>query len=437
VSVSNLESSSHRHAAQVFAASDLLASSATPAVAAVLASLGALASPAALAASAVSVAQPAFVQNGAAGFVMSELRYALADDAGKTGACRRGMSLNVAEIFAATPAGKRHKGESDKDYGQRLEQGGSQLATAPNGQNLCLNPEAGKPDPNFHTVDAADIRVDGIDLDGADTSAGAPLPRGVCKHQDFVGMRGEPSVDNQFYRVVGCSRSFQSTGMSNSFGTEMLTGSWGILITLSGVDDIHNDDDVTVGLYANADPIQLSIDRKPLPYATYAMDQDPRFRATTHGRIKNGVLTTDPVDFRFHNVVNSLRLERPLQHARLQATLSEDGVLTGYFSGYTPVEAMYDFQYGYRNGKNGAGQLAPLPLRLLTANGAARVLGHTCTGAYYALYQYADGDQDPQTGRCTSISTQYRFSAIPAFVVDVATESSNAKLIEKAKAHAK
>src|SRR5262249_24058948 len=105
--------------------------------------------------------------------------------------------------------------------------------------------------------------------------------------------------------------------------------------------------------------------------------------------------------------------------------------------GYTPVEALYDFQYGYRNGKNGAGQLAPLPLRLGTANGAARVLGHTCTGAYYALYRYADGDQDPQTARCTSISTPYRFAAIPAFVVDVATDSSNAKLVEKAKAHAK
>jgi len=97
---------------------------------------------------------------------------------------------------------------------------------------------------------------------------------------------------------------------------------------------------------------------------------------------------------------------------------------------------MYDMAYGYRNGKNGAGQLAPLPLRFGTANGAARVLGHTCQGAYYALQQYADGDLDPQTGRYTSISTQYRITAIPAFVVDVATQSSNAKLIEKANPHA-
>ena len=46
---------------------------------------------------------------------------------------------------------------------------------------------------------------------------------------------------------------------------------------------------------------------------------------------------------------------------------------------------MYDFQFGYRNGKNGKGELGPLPLRLGTGNGAARVLGYTCPGIYFAL----------------------------------------------------
>jgi hypothetical protein len=351
-------------------------------------------------------AQTSFLQNGTAGFVVSDIKFALAEDAAKTGACPHGMSLNPEEIFALTPQGKRKKGESDEQYAHRRNDGAKQFSTAPNGQNLCMNPEAGKSDPYFRTVNANNIPVDGIE-----------------------------GIGNQFYRVVGCSRSYQSSGPSNTFATEMLTGSWGILITLSGVDDIHNDDNVEVGILANGDPIALSPNRTPLEYATYAIDQDPRFRAKTRGRIKDGVLTTDPVDVRIHWIVNSLRLERPLLHARLRIRISEDGVLNGYLAGYTPVEAMYDVQYGYRNGKNGAGQLAPLPLRLGTGNGAARVLGHTCQGAYFALYQYADGDPDPQTGHFTSISTQYRIKAIPAFVVDVSTQSANAKLVEKAKSH--
>ena len=347
-----------------------------------------------------------FVQNGTAGFVVSDFKYVLGkDDKGADkipGACPRGMSRNWAEIYGATQAGKRHKGESDQDYSQRIERDSLQLASAPDGRNLCTNPDAGPKDPFFRTLDTATVKPDGIPMDGGDSSR------------------------NQFYRVVGCSRSFQPTGLSNSFGTEMLTGSWGILITVSGIHNLTNDKDVEVGIFANADPIELSPDRKPLAFATYAVDQNPRFRAKTHGHIENGVLTTDPVDVRFHNVVNGMHFERPLKHARLRATIAADGTLTGYLAGYTPVDEMYDLQFGYRNGKDSAGSLAPAPLRLHTALGAARVLGYTCPGAYYALQQYADGDRDPKTGQYTSISTQYRLSAIPASVVDVPTQSSNA-----------
>ncbi len=378
-------------------------------------------------------AETPFLQDGKAGFVISDIKYALAEDADKTGACPRGMSKNAVEIFALTPAGKRRAGESDGDYGKRLETGGMELSTAPNGQNVCMNPEAGQPDPHFRCVEKSDVPVDGIDLDGVDSIASDAAAGSMCPHQDFVGLRGERGVDNQFFRLVGCTRSFQSTGPSNGFVTEMLTGSWGILLSLSGVDDLRNDDSIEVGLYANADPIQLSPSREPLAYATYAMDQDSRFRARTRGRIRDGVLTTEPVDVRFRHVVNSMRLERPMRHARLQASLSDTGVLEGYLGGYMPVEELYDVQFGFRNGKNNAGELAPLKLRFNTANGAARVLGHTCPGIYYSLYKYADGDPDPQSGRCTSLSTQFHIKAIPAFVVDVSTESSNRNLTEPAK----
>ena len=386
--------------------------------------LSTLALAASLAISPVLLADAPFVQNGSAGFVVSEFKYALAQDAEKTGACPKGMSLSAVEIFASTPEGKRRKAEADEAYGKRLDAGAMQLSTAPNGQNLCLNPEAGKPDQYYRTVDAADIRVDGVDVDGLDSRLPGPSA-GVCPHQDFAGTDGTRGVDNQFYRVVGCDRSFQSTGLSNGLSIEMLTGSWGIVLTLRGIDDLRNDDDVEVGLFANADPIQLSPVREPLAYATYAMERDPRFRATTRGRIKDGVLTTEPVDVRFRSIINSMRLERPLRDARLRVSLSEEGVMEGYLAGYTPVDEMYDFQIGFRNGKDGKGELASLKLRVGSANGAARVLGYTCPGVYYSLHKYADGHPDPRTGQCTSISTQYRIKAIPAFVVDVASGSVN------------
>ena len=184
-------------------------------------------------------------------------------------------------------------------------------------------------------------------------------------------------------------------------------------------------------IYANADPIELSPNREALPNATYAIDQDPRFQAKTRGRIVDGVLTTDPVNVRFHKNTNSIYLERTLNEARVKMTLGADGTLEGYLAGYTPVDELYDFQYAFRNGKNGKGEPADRRLVTISAMGQAAVLGHTCNGAYYALHELADGDPDPKTGKCTSISTQYRIKAIPAFVVDAKTQSVNEDLERK------
>jgi hypothetical protein len=372
--------------------------------------------------------QGSVFQDGKAGFVVTHIAYALSKDAGETGACPDGMTQGNTEIFSSSSEGRRHEGESDQDYARRVNQGALALSTAPNGENMCMNPEAGGPDPHFRTVTGKDVPADGIDLDGQDSRAnGKPAP-GTCAHDDFRGLNGERGIDNQFFRVVGCSKSFQSTGQSNTFEIVMYTGEFGILITLKGVTDLRNANNVEVGFYANADPLQLSPTREALPNATYAMDQDPRFRATAHGRILNGVLTSDPVDVRFHWIVNSIHLERPLQDARLRATFTPDGGLEGILAGYTPVKELYDFQYGFRNGKDAKGNPANSRLIFGSANGQARVLDHTCNGAYYALTRLADGHRDPKTGQCTSISTQYRIKAIPAFVVDTPTQSVNAAL---------
>jgi hypothetical protein len=377
---------------------------------------------------ALSSADPAtaetgsFLRDGKAGFVVTHFAYALGEDPRPTNACPNGMSKNVAEIFAETPEGQRRPGEGDGEYGKRIEAGGQRLSASPDGKNYCMHPELAPPDPHFRTLDSLSIKADGIDLDGADS-------RGSPQRADFTGIKGNKGVDNQFFRAVGCSRSFLPDGQSNGFEIEMYTGSWGVLIALEGVDDLVNDDHVEVGIYANADPIMLSPTRAALEYATYAMEQDPRFRATTTGRIRKGVLTTEPVDIRIRNVVNGMMLERPLHAARFQATLSREGVLKGYLAGYTPVDEMYDLQFGYRNGKNPDGTPAPSGRVLGSANGAARVLGHTCQGTWQALHRLADGERDPRTGKFRAISTQYRFEARPAFLVDVETRSANEKLV--------
>jgi hypothetical protein len=370
------------------------------------------------------------IQDGAAGFIVYGIGNAYARPGQINAMCPNGRSLGYRKIFQQTPEGQRREGESAADYETRMNAGASKLATV-NGQNLCSHPELGPADPNYRTMDATNVIAFGIDLDGQDSRRnGRPAPE-TCAHDDFAGANGVRGIDNQMLRVLGCDGAGEQYAApdesgelprgENGVSETMLQGSWGILISLRGVDNLQNDDSVEVGIYASADPIQLSPTKEPLLHASYAPDPDPHFRGQTHGRIVNGVLTTEPVNVRFHWLVAGMHLERPLDHARIQAKFNVSGGLEGYLAGYTPVEAMYNLNYGFRNAKDDAGQLVP-PARTETLAVLGNdVMGRTCHGAYAALNRLADGDRDPHTGRCTSISTQYWIRAVPAFVIDTPT----------------
>lgn len=367
------------------------------------------------------------LNDGRMGYVISHIEYALSEDAANTGACPNGMSLNAVEIFQLTPQGKQQRGESDMAYQQRLsglQRGTHPLVNTPEGKNHCMHPELAGPDPHFRHVESSAIPVAGIPLNGSSTFGSDPAWR-------FPILNGKDRVENQFFRAVGCTRSWQSGGASNGFATEMRAGSWGIVIALEGVDDLHNDDAVTVGIHANADPIMLSPNREPLPYATYTPKDDPRYRATTQGKIVDGVLTTEPVDVRFGQVVNSMMLDRPMRDARLKVTLSPEGQMEGYLAGYTPVEDLYNYQFGYRNAIDPAGGPSPLQRRIGSASGSATSSGRTCNGIYHALRDLADGHPDPESGRFTSISTQYRIEGVPAFVVDLYSDHSQQRATQQ------
>jgi hypothetical protein len=347
--------------------------------------------------------------SGDIGFIVSSIAFAMGPDASQPGVCPQGLSKGFVDAYRAaggTDADPRPD-EQPLAYEIRIFQ---KAAEAPNGQNLCAFPLAA-PDPFFRTVESGNLTTEGIDLDGQHSHKnGRPAP-GTCAHDDFNG------VDNQMYRVLGCVRGYQSNGLLNTFETEMLTGAWAILVKVSGADNLRNAPKVTVGLYASADPIRLSPDRQPLWNATYSADSDTRFRAQTTGRIINGVLTTDPVDVRFRWSAEGWRLVRPLLGARLQLELSADGSGSGFLSGYTPIDEWYRNNYSYAAAVNPDGTPPRPGHPIFSAVGTGYLQGFTCHGIYQAMQRLADGNLDPHTGKCTSVSTQYRIRVIPAFVV--------------------
>ncbi|MGH7787980.1 MAG: chlorophyllase/cutinase-like alpha/beta fold protein [Candidatus Binatia bacterium] len=261
----------------------------------------------------------------------------------------------------------------------------------------CAMPTA-VDDPLFKTVSAPGV-VDGFDLDGKASTGDEPLPG--CPHEDFVGPGGEPGIDLQYWRAIGCIRGFQPGEIADVVVDQAVRdGSMTILLELRGVDDLRNDDDVRVQIYASPDAPPVGADGAVLPFGTLSASPDPRYRsAVGYGSIVDGVLTAGPMDARVRLNIQIVAGDLTFNDARVRVTLRPDGTAHGAIFGFQPVDELYDI-YGRKAGAAGAA-----------------AIGYTCSGLSEALINLADGDYDFGSGRCTSLSVGYQFETVPAFVV--------------------
>lgn len=117
---------------------------------------------------------------------------------------------------------------------------------------------------------------------------------------DFRSPDGEEGIDNQLQRVIGCTPGWRENGQFWHFENLFMVGHgynrW--MIELSGVDDLVNDDDVTVTTYRGLD--DLFTDAAGSGFVaggTQRVDWrwGQSFINETKGKIVDGVLITEPI----------------------------------------------------------------------------------------------------------------------------------------------
>jgi hypothetical protein len=269
----------------------------------------------------------------------------------------------------------------------------------PHGEDVCANPWV-VTDTSWKTVQGKVAY--GANLDG--TSDGHATPK-TCAHQKFTGVDGAPAVDNQLYRVMGCEKIYRGSKAKDghdAFGIEYLNermreGLVTYLIEVTGITDPQNSDNVTVGVYQGADPLVQDGAGGVQADSTQHIATDARWHATVKGRIKDGVLTTEPFDFDLRNDAVWLP-EFHFKHAQLNVALQPDGSLKGHLAAYQDWASIYwgMAKTGFLLEKFSAGN---------------------CPAMYYAFQHMADGDPDPKTGLCSTISVAYGVEAVPAFLI--------------------
>lgn len=284
---------------------------------------------------------------------------------------------------------------SEEVRAEKREKWGHRWNRGPHGENATAVPWA--------VEDPLPLRLTqskksyGFNLDG--TEDGRETAK-TCKHEKFRSVDGKTAVDNQLYRVMGCTKGWRVGGAAATYRLmEFPTYSANrTLIEVSKVDDEQNDDDVEVRIYKGLDTLLKDGSGEFLPNLTQRIDVRWPVIASTRGRIVDGVLQTEPVDHAYFPMRWNVRTStREWYDMRIELKLNATGA-EGMIGGYQDLEKYWLM---YRRG-------------LSVSNDNS---GWSLPSLYKATVELADGRRDPATGQCTAISSLLLVKAVRTFIV--------------------
>jgi hypothetical protein len=184
----------------------------------------------------------------------------------------------------------------------------------------------------------------------------------------------------------------------------MLDGLYTMVIRISGNKDPMNDDQATFEVAYSPDHVVKDAMGRVVRDVSFRVAKGEQY-TRLKARIRNGVLETEQADIRLPEFSwgETRRGEALFRKGRLRLALNKDGGLSGLVGGYRDWREVYG-----RDTFN------------VPSGGATRETYYhqNQIAMYYALKRNADGLPDPKTGRNTAISSAFRFTARPAFVVD-------------------
>lgn len=227
---------------------------------------------------------------------------------------------------------------------------------------------------------------------------------GKIDASDFQSPDGEKGIDNQLYRVIGCIGHYRTMGTINHFENLFMRSydDARVVIELTGVDDLNNDNEVAVTLYRGSDGLlQDATGESFIPGGTQRVDLrwGGEYITQLKGKIVDGVLTTQSVD---RAVVpwgvtfgtSGYHVFRGLQF-KLKLTQQD---AEGLMAGFVDIEKFtHHLNTSWSTHHHSYGQLSS-------------------PSQYRAMYRLADGYPDPKTGVNTAISSSVKVKFTQVFV---------------------
>ncbi|MFK7863274.1 MAG: hypothetical protein AB8B95_03505 [Pseudohongiellaceae bacterium] len=304
------------------------------------------------------------LRDGTIGYVMTDLFWSVYQTPDALAECPRGFNDGPREQFEQLFPNHEAMSVTETQLKQEIQT-----------WHPSLEPDG------FEFLQVEGLNSWGLNLDGKVSS------------NDFTHPDGTSGIDNEVYRAVGCIIGFRGPdGVEYIFQNKAIVDDRfnRLMIELTNVESLENDDSVTVTVYRGKDRLLTNASGdKIMSGGTQQVDNrwGKSLIRTMQGSIADSVLTTDPIEdlvIPWQNLgVPSIHI---IKDMRLQLNLTHEGA-TGLVAGYADVETWY--QQLIRNDSThhlSNGQISGISL-------------------YKALRRLADAHPDPDSGANTAIST--------------------------------
>jgi hypothetical protein len=222
----------------------------------------------------------------------------------------------------------------------------------------------------------------------------------------FVAEDGEQGIDHALYRAWGCDAPWRGDGNATLHlraNDKMQGGLYTMVIRVSGNKDPMNDDDAIVEIGYSPDKITKNARGEVAADYSYRILKSEQY-SKLKAKIRNGVVDTEQVEELhlpriawWYNHVGGANLHK----GRIRLEIGAGGNTNGLIGGYRDWRELYTENTFSQDG----GQ-----------QGIREHEDHVAL--YYALKRNADGIPDSKTGEKMGISSAYRITAMPAYVVD-------------------
>lgn len=227
----------------------------------------------------------------------------------------------------------------------------------------------------------------GFNLDGLVSKSDDPTG---CGKADLVDPEGHEGIDNAFVSLMPLIENTEAAAIRGLLQDAVDAGELLLLIEISGLDDLENDDCVTVAVSPAIGTPMQGTDGRMLDSQSFGRDPDAPPAVVSGASVVNGRLVAQgfPLTLSLEILDAELALEIP--EGAIQVDLAADGTgATGHLGGGFSIDYVMEIVDG-----NGVDDTLTELLRSLLP---------------------AVADLDGEAGTCKYLSVDLEYEAIPAF----------------------